>query len=471
MNKLSINKFYYSFIVIITCEIVLGGLGNLMGFPIRKILLLLGTILTLLVVYKEKIKISPNYLMWIGLFILYVGIGGVVGLLNGSSLGDIISDGNVFLGITYLLFLVCLIKGNTYRLNKFSQIIINCSVIVAIITISLFLYSGLFLPEDVSIIDNYMNLNNKLNYGFITGLVYSGRFARIYLFNGIYMQIAASLLIIQVIHQKSYKSITMLKLLILGLGIFLSSTRGFWLGLIVVAICYVLYVLRHRLKKNIVSLHLKGYLKKIIITVVTVFSLAIISGVVVINHVSSDLGLETKNELIKGEEYNQNSGSESFVSRVFSIFDFKNNLSNKIRFVQLQFLAERIEEKPLLGWGLGAHIEEYKHYMEDSNMPPVDSSSFELYYIELIFKTGILGFGLVIGYFIYRIVILFRILLKTKLKLLDKELLVGWTIAFLSLAVSSFTNPYLGSLTGFFALVIFVYVLEMFIIKYKSDKN
>ena len=461
------NRLYYILIAIIICEIVLGGLGNLMGLPIRKTLLVIGTLVTLSIIYKERRIISKNYLIWIGLFMMYVIIGGIVGLLNGNDLGDIISDGNVFLGIVYLLFLVCLVKDNINNLDHVCEIIINCSVVVAIITIGLFLYSGFFLPEDVTIIDRYMNLNQNLNYGLITGLVYSGRFARIYLFNGIYMQIAASLVIIKIIHQKAWNNILAFKLLILGLGIFVSSTRGFWLGFLVVILFSIFYFFRRKISKFITVLQTEGYLKKIIIIFTMLILLIIVGSFVTINQLASVLEQETQTELINGEDFNQISGSESFGSRVFSIFDFKNNLSNKIRFVQAQFLAARIQEKPILGWGFGAHIEEYKQYMEDSNMPPVDSSSFELYYIELLFKTGIIGLGLLIGYFVYRIFVLFRILLHKKISLLEKELLIGWTIAFLSLVVSSFTNPYLGSLTGFFSLVMFIYVVETIIIKYR----
>ncbi|WP_370774092.1 hypothetical protein [Clostridium sp.] len=64
-----------------------------------------------------------------------------------------------------------------------------------------------------------------------------------------------------------------------------------------------------------------------------------------------------------------------------------------------------IKEKPVLGWGFGAHIDEYPQYMEDNGFTTsVSSSSFELYYVELVFKTGVIGVLIFFGYLVFNFI-------------------------------------------------------------------
>ena len=126
----------------------------------------------------------------------------------------------------------------------------------------------------------------------------------------------------------------------------------------------------------------------------------------------------------------------------------------------MEYLGEKIKEKPIAGWGFGAQLTEYKDFMIENNMPAVDDSNFELYYIELIYKTGILGGIFFFGYIIYKFIQLLMLLFKYKLAEKDEQVLVAWSIAFISFFVSGITNPYLASLCGFFVFVFESYILE-----------
>ena len=239
------NKIFNCLVLVILLELVLGGLGNLFGLPIRKVLFIVGIITTIYMIYSEKIKVSKSYITIIGVVVLYVVYGSVIGLIRGNSFGSIFSDANSFLGIIYLLLLVVYFKGDNKNINKGISIIANASVIVAIMTIGLFFYSRVFLPGDERIILRYMELNDKLQYGLISGLVFSNNYARVYLFNGIFMEIGALVYMIRLMAPNCKKRIvTSIKVFILIVGIYVSSTRGFWLGTVigvVIALSYYLF--------------------------------------------------------------------------------------------------------------------------------------------------------------------------------------------------------------------------------------
>ena len=50
------NKIFNCLVLVILLELVLGGLGNLFGLPIRKVLFIVGIITTIYMIYSEKIK-------------------------------------------------------------------------------------------------------------------------------------------------------------------------------------------------------------------------------------------------------------------------------------------------------------------------------------------------------------------------------------------------------------------------------
>lgn len=442
------NKIFNCLVLVILLELVLGGLGNLFGLPIRKVLFIVGIITTIYMIYSEKIKVSKSYITIIGVVVLYVVYGSVIGLIRGNSFGSIFSDANSFLGIIYLLLLVVYFKGDNKNINKGISIIANASVIVAIMTIGLFFYSRVFLPGDERIILRYMELNDKLQYGLISGLVFSNNYARVYLFNGIFMEIGALVYMIRLMAPNCKKRIvTSIKVFILIVGIYVSSTRGFWLGTVigvVIALSYYLFRVRKR--------RLKIGSIVIIFVLFTVFSYMLSKTV----------------DVVTPPQTNISSGTESVKDRVESITDFKNNESNKVRLIQLKFLLNEFKKTPVFGAGFGASINEYSKYMKESSNLNVDPSNFELYYVELLWKTGTLGILYFFGYFVYKFIQFIQLMFRYKLKEDDEEVLVCWTIAFIAFLVSSVTNPYLASLSGIFVLVMECYILENIIEKYKT---
>ena len=439
----TIRSIFNVVTILIFIEFVLGGLGHVFGLPIRKGLFVVGILFSIYMIFREKIKIEKVFLIPIIVVCIYLAYGSIIGLINRNSLGDIFSDVNSFLGIIYILLLIVYVKGRNENIDKIINVFVNCAVIVAIMTITLFFVSRIYLPNNLEIIVTYNNLNSKLQYGFISGLVMSNNYARVYLYNGIFMQLAAAIMFIKLFN-KDKNVFGILKLAILLVGIYVSNTRGFWLGTIGAVVISMIYYLWRFKKFNLT-------LRNIVIALIPLILVSVIIP---------------KTIVAVSPEQNLPNSSGSIKDRIESISDFENDESNKVRAIQLKFLVNRIKEKPILGWGFGAHIEEYPQYMIDNNLQPVSSTSFELYYIELLFKTGIIGILIFFGYLVFNFVKLTVLLFKKNLRMRDEQVLVGCTIGTMSILASSITNPYIAGLSVFFVLVMEVYLIQLYDLKY-----
>lgn len=439
----TIRSIFNVVTILIFIEFVLGGLGHVFGLPIRKGLFVVGILFSIYMIFREKIKIEKVFLIPIIVVCIYLAYGSIIGLINRNSLGDIFSDVNSFLGIIYILLLIAYVKGRNENIDKIINVFVNCAVIVAIMTITLFFVSRIYLPNNLEIIVTYNNLNSKLQYGFISGLVMSNNYARVYLYNGIFMQLAAAIMFIKLFN-KDKNVFGIVKLAILLVGIYVSNTRGFWLGTIGAVVISMIYYLWRFKKFNLT-------LRNIVIALIPLILVSVIIP---------------KTIVAVSPEQNLPNSSGSIKDRIESISDFENDESNKVRAIQLKFLVNRIKEKPILGWGFGAHIEEYPQYMIDNNLQPVSSTSFELYYIELLFKTGIIGILIFFGYLVFNFVKLIVLLFKKNLRMRDEQVLVGWTIGTMSILASSITNPYIAGISVFFVLVMEVYLIQLYDLKY-----
>ena len=435
----TIRSIFNIVTVLIFIEFILGGLGHILGLPIRKGLFVIGILFALYRIFRERIKVEKRFLIPIIVVCIYVAYGSIIGLMNGNSLGDIFSDVNSFLGIFYILLLIAYVKGKNENINKILNIFVNSAVIVAVITIILFVVSRIYLPNDLQIIATYNDLNSKLQYGFISGLVLSNNYARVYLYNGIFMQLAVAITFIKLFNKERNLS-GIIKLSILLIGIYVSNTRGFWLGTIGVVGLSIAYYLWRVKKYNLT-------IKNILVAIIPLILVAVILPKTIVP-VSANQNLPESSGSIK--------------DRIESITDFENDESNKVRAIQLRFLVDKIKEKPVLGWGFGSHIYEYPQYMEENGLQSVNSSSFELYYVELMFKTGVVGILIFFGYLIYNFIKLVLILFKKRLKVRDEQILVGWTIGTMSILASSITNPYIAGLSVFFVLVMEVYLIQIY---------
>ena len=110
-KKDTIRSIFNIVTALIFIEFVLGGLGHVLGLPIRKGLFAIGILFSVYMIFREKIRIEKKFLVPIIIVCIYIGYGSIIGLINGNSFGDVFSDVNSFLGILYILLLIVYIKG------------------------------------------------------------------------------------------------------------------------------------------------------------------------------------------------------------------------------------------------------------------------------------------------------------------------------------------------------------------------
>ena len=78
----------------------------------------------------------------------------------------------------------------------------------------------------------------------------------------------------------------------------------------------------------------------------------------------------------------------------------------------------------------------------------------------------VLGILIFFGYLVFNFVKLIVLLFKKNLRMRDEQVLVGWTIGTMSILASSITNPYIAGLSVFFVLVMEVYLIQLYDLKY-----
>lgn len=127
------------------------------------------------------------------------------------------------------------------------------------------------------------------------------------------------------------------------------------------------------------------------------------------------------------------------------------------RVSQVRVLGGAILRHPFWGTGFGTNFPEYRTQAEVA-----DPYSFELGYLDMVVKFGIVGFAfwalVILLIFAKGLkILLFQFTLKTR----DRALLVGLLAGLLALLIVGGTSPFLMSAFGIMHIVVTLYVLEV----------
>ncbi|SHI12083.1 O-antigen ligase like membrane protein [Clostridium collagenovorans DSM 3089] len=402
-------------------ELILGGTGKLFYLPIRNLIFPFAILFLACFIIVNKIVIPKKYIIYIGLILIYPLYGTIVGLFNNNALLAILDDINVYFGILYLALYYLCVRDDMDKLKNLIDLFIGCSIFIALIAIVLFVTSYFQIKNGVHFEGVMNSIEYYINYGIISGSLYGNMFVRVYLPNGIFMQIALSLLLYRLLTFKTPKYVCYenIGISILALGIFATGTRGYWIGGIIVAISTILFVTKINIKSVLLSLIL----------------------VVVVLGTSYIIFPEEQKVELQG--------------RVDSISDFTHTEpSNSVRSTQLKHLVAKIKEKPVQGHGFGADLVEYDQETDRGGR------NFELYYVELVYKTGAIGIVYLFGVFSLALFRAFKAFRKLSFDDEKSTLLKGWVIGFISMAVSTVSNPYFAGLYGFFIIVLSILIIE-----------
>ena len=405
---MNFEKIYEFSLYIMVIEIFLGGSGKVYNVPWRMMMMIFMVVLASIKIIKGTV-VPKNLICGLGILWTYCIIWIFIGLVEGNLLKDGISDVTNFIALVYIPIIV-LVQNKKDMFNKIIKILKITMLILSSITIILFLGSYCLRVVDINVGAFLEAFNKETNYGVITGGLYNLKFARVYFMNGLFMQFSLVFFIYDILNYGRKRDY--INTLIILLGIFSSSTRGYWVGAGVVIILMLILVNKIQRKK--------------------LFNILVICLVI-----SSPIMFTStfKTEI---------------VDRVISITDFSKDTSNKVRNIQISSMIKKIKEKPLIGSGFGANLEEYQE------KTGLNGRHFEVYYLELIYKTGLLGVLIIISIGFKQFYCMFNnIIFNKNIIKKDKESAIAVTIGVIACLVTGITNPYMQGTIGIFTITCF----------------
>ncbi len=409
-------------------ELILGGLGKLFGFPVRMGIFALGLAYTIYYFIGNKVKLSKRAWIYTIIIIVFAIYGAVIGLIRGNSISNIIADANVFVTVLYIVIFISLIRDRKEIIKKLASLFIVYSVILSIVTFIIFKWSYFAIGNGVNVIDILLKVESVVNYGFITGMLYSDTYARVYTTNGIFMQIAVALCLIRLAYKNKIKffSFESFSILFLILGIIASGTRGYWIGTVVVVVLAVFFIRR----TNKVAL---------LCNLLIVF-----------------IGLGITFATMGGTDDGSKTITTEIINRANTSKDFsENEVSNSVRNIQARHLLANISNHPIIGSGFGSVMYDYEKETGRSGL------NVELYYLELWYKTGAIGMIMMFAVLTHALWSAYRIG-KYNCDLEERIIVKGWSLGFITALASGMSNPYFAGAHGFFIPLFLVIICEVY---------
>lgn len=409
------NENHLSLIAVLTIyELILGGAGRLVSLgsflTIRYILFFIGLLYFAFIIYLNGFKIQSNlFYNPVLLFFIFMAIAVMTAMLNKTPIKDIFDTSKSYLYLL-MIFPFSVYIRNIVQVNKAISIFVFASTIVAIISVGIFtlllIVPSYFTPINLLLM--------KYEYGHLA--MVSG-ITRVFLKTGCYMAIAFVIELYRYININEKKTIFPLVRMGLQLfGVFTTLTMGIWIALTIgIFICL---------------LTSKG-IRKVIILIVSVLIASLL--------------------FLKFGEY--------MMLIITSRFN-SNDPSLVIKSNQFMKIIQVWSENMLFGKGMGVTI------IFDSGIEVREMIKFELFWLELLVYTGILGF---LSY-IYILAKTFYFGIKNIQKntyfdsIQNKGLLAG---LFMMCIISS-VNPFMNNPIG---LGYFIFVMSIINVYYKKSIN
>lgn len=344
----------------------------------------------------------------------------LIGLLRGNEPNYILKDslGLFYYAVGFLIIPFLDKKEQIFNLLKvlfISTLFVNVFLMV---TEAMLINNA--IPVDVV---NLLVAGNNLGLYLVN--ISNTPFYRIMLRAGIFVQMGAVLSFSMLFLKKHrrYKSYLFCFAACL-IGLIILFARGYWIGFLVSVFIVMLYNMKN---KEIRTMFVVFFAMLAIISIFT--------GVANIRF------------------------ENAFVDRFISSFNFVEDESNMIRVEQFDMLKNKVLEHPFIGGGYGTYIEGYSR---DPDQPYY----FELDYMAMLMKFGLIGFVVLAGLF-------FKIFKSEydAIKLIeDKEVKavgIGVFASVMGLLVTAATNPFLNGVLGNF---IVLYSMILFNLIKKGEK-
>lgn len=395
---------------LVIAEMIFLGLGHIGWLKVRILLFLfINFIFVLHLALNRGTMRRPPFLVPIlFLTLFYPLLWGWLGLSNGFPLADVFSEVNVFfLYLYFFLFWYLITQESLKAVVKFY---LTCIVLFAAYSNLVYIFS--FFSD--SFHSSYRTLMDQIDYGIIFSNTPFG-LLRIYPANGLFFQLGLAIILSMAICASGdYRKRWNLASLVIFAALIETFTRGFWLG----AAVSLLLVLALSIGRG------KNWAKAILVISLSGF-LAVVST-----------------------QYAFGWTAANIFEWARLSFEFIDPASNLGRLLQYRFMMEEISQAPILGTGFGKSL---PFYETATGAIPI---SYELYYLKLMMKTGIVGmalWSLVMGFFLWQ---MFKLYVKT-VEPFVKALALGLFTGMVGFLITSSTNPYLDGANGTFVIVFY----------------
>lgn len=437
-------------IYIATIELVLGGAsGKWLELPqgislrIGMFFILLLVLLVLFLRKKITLKTFTKSKFFYPIIILAIGFplffGLVIGMINGNSLSFIFSDAN---GHFFYLFFLILFGILTTHKKLWQFFLVYFFAIVASALLIDILYS-LSISHVIDILQVKYFFRQYTFGGNAVGIMPSGAY-RIYLGSGIFYQIglAIALSMAALTKNKQLRWFSVFSVPILIFAVSATYTRGFWVGAIISMLLIIILIRKSLRKKMVVALiffFIAAFMGSWYIFQYSLFhfySERLISSIPYVERINDipifkNLDSETKKKVINIDQVR-----------------LADPWSSDYKLIQSQTLWSEIKQKPILGHGFGAVIKEYG-----------DGFSFELTYLDMLFKFGFLGMA-IWGLIIFMILKKGFQKIRAQIDPDKKALLLGAVTGLAGLLFTASTNPYIMASFGIAHIVITLFIIE-----------
>lgn len=418
-------------------ECVLGASGRWLSFgplSIRMILCMVCFFLTLPNVLRNFRRLLQNrFVQFALLFGLYLVVAAIIGWRRGNSLGFIKADITGVLALILLPGFLVTIHSRE-RLTRLVDIIFYCSFALGIVTVGIH-YCGAFLSAQA------MNsLSDWLNAHSMGGLAYlSTGMHRIYIRSQIFLQVGIFIGLYKIWNCTGRKRwLTLAAVALITFACLLTYTRGFWLGFALAAILLLILTPTYW-KRYLISAALIGAL------LVGLFTVS--WGVYGKPAAALELAGRFNPSLVSGALIPLDPTAPSSPSDATEPTDPANPDANlealELRQETLREQNRLIAQAPILGNGLGTNLDGIR-----------EDGKTEYMYHDMLMKTGIVGFLLFLLVFFLPA----GLLIKRHIKGMKDRTVLVWNslamhnvilaIAFVSVAITSYTNPFLTNPMG-----------------------
>ena len=436
-----VNKAAQFFILLFIAECTVGSSGRWLcigPLSIRILLFIIAFVISApVVIFKLKEVFSNFSVISTVCFGLYFVLSLALGIKNGNRPDFIASDVTTFMSLALFPAFIA-VMCNKKAINRAVNIVFyaSCALSVAV----LLLHVIMSFADKVFITSINSFLNQYSLGGFAT---LSTGIQRIYMRSQIFLQVA----IIYGIWLLG-KAKGKLKLLVLALegclfcAVIISYTRGFWFGLAIAAAMLLFVSFKYW----------KRYLKTAICMLLAFTVFAVSSGLLyggpfvaveVVNRFNPNL------IVISGIDGDTADIEDSLDNDDSSVSDEDIAAAN-VRQKSLVALKEEISKKRVLGHGLGKNLDGIRN-----------DGRTEYMYLDIILKMGIVGFALfTVVFFGFVAVQIYGYFKSNKLRSLPYD----WdsptvrnlflTVGYLSVAVTSFFNPFLNNPMGIMLLML-----------------